>query len=210
MRRLCLLLGLSCLALIWLGPLLSVWRNSFASHMLAHMGVVAVGAPLIAIGIAAHPWRSMNRPGVAIVASLIELVIVWGWHAPYLRELAQTYLWVTVLEQASFLGVGLLLWFSSIATAGGPSSGSRAAGVFGLLLTSIHMTLLGALLALSSRPLYGLGEVTCLGLRLDAQQDQTLGGVMMLLIGGAVYLTGGLVLLARLLSGENASRRAVG
>jgi putative membrane protein len=124
--------------------------------------------------------------------------------------LAQSSLWVTALEQASFLAAGLLLWLSCTATAGDRRSGSRAAGVFGLLLTSIHMTLLGALLALSSRPLYGLGEVTCLGLRLDAQQDQALGGVLMLLIGGAVYLAGGLVLLARLLSGENASGRAVG
>ena len=69
---------------------------------------------------------------------------------------------------------------------------SPAAGAFALLLTSMHMTLLGALLALAPRPLFGEGTVTCLGLSLDAAQDQHLGGVLMLMIGGAVYLAGGL------------------
>ena len=51
MKRLSLVLGLLTLALIWAGPLLSAWRESFAAHMLAHMGVVAIAAPLIAIGV---------------------------------------------------------------------------------------------------------------------------------------------------------------
>ena len=63
------------------------------------------------------------------------------------------------------------------------------------------MTLLGALLSLASRPLYGSGDVTCFGLILDAGQDQALGGVIMLMIGAAVYLAGGVFLLGRLLSG---------
>jgi putative membrane protein len=64
------------------------------------------------------------------------------------------------------------------------------------------MTLLGALLSLAPRPLYGLGDVTCFGLVLGAGQDQALGGVIMLMIGAAVYLAGGVFLLARLLAGR--------
>ena len=63
----------------------------------------------------------------------------------------------------------------------------RGAGLAGLLLTSMHMTLLGALLALTPRPLYhnvaGLTGVTTI-------QDQHLGGAAMLLIGGVSYLAG--------------------
>ena len=62
------------------------------------------------------------------------------------------------------------------------------------------MTLLGALLALASRPLYGTGDVTCFGLVLGATEDQALGGVIMLMIGAAAYLVGGVLLLGRLLS----------
>lgn len=211
MKRLCLVLGLVCLAGIWLGPLLSIWRESFAAHMLAHMGVVAVAAPLIAIGLADR-WADRGA-GLAVVAlpvgaSLLELVIVWAWHAPLLRALAETSLLATAAEQASFLLAGLFLWASCLGAAKSGRMAVRAAGSFGLLLTSIHMTLLGALLALSPRPLYGAGSVTCFGLVLDAGQDQAFGGVLMLLVGGIVYLAGGLALLAQLLADPAPSEKA--
>jgi putative membrane protein len=69
----------------------------------------------------------------------------------------------------------------------------------GLLLTSMHMTLLGALLALSPRPLYphlhGAAGLTPLA-------DQQLGGAIMLLVGGVSYLLGGLALTVGLLRGR--------
>ena len=199
MRRLSLAGGLLLLVAIWFGPLLDAWRGSFTAHMVAHMGVVAIAAPLIAIGLAAR-WRvHASIPAyVAVLASLLEFVAVWGWHAPALREAAESSALVTAMEQAIFLAVGLFLWTSSFAA---PDERSQAAaGAFSLLLTSMHMTLLGALLALAPRPLYGLGEVTCFGLVLDAGQDQQLGGVVMLLGGAGVYLAGGLLLMGRLLT----------
>ena len=70
------------------------------------------------------------------------------------------------------------------------------AGVAALLLTAMHMTLLGALIALSPRPLYqhagGLAALTPI-------EDQQLGGAIMLVIGGVAYLAGGLWLMVELL-----------
>lgn len=60
----------------------------------------------------------------------------------------------------------------------------------------MHMTLLGALLALSPRPLYGSADVSCFGVPLSAAVDQQAGGVVMLLVGAIVYLLGGVTLLA--------------
>lgn len=197
------MLGLLCLAVIWLGPLLTVWRGSFAAHMLAHMGVVAVAAPLVGIGLSSFWQAGGARPaviGLPVGASLLELTVVWAWHAPSMRALAEASTMATIAEQLSFLLAGLLLWVSCLGAVKTGSGAVRAAGIVGLLLTSIHMTLLGALLALSPRPLYGADAVTCFGLTLDAQQDQTLGGVLMLLVGGAVYLAGGLALLAKVLA----------
>lgn len=197
MRRASLTLGLVLLAPIWAGPLLDAWRDSFAAHMLAHMGVVAIAAPLIAIGL------SDRLPPVAtftpLLASLVELIVVWGWHAPAARLWAESSTFATILEQASFLAAGLFLWLSCIGQREAPAH--DASGAFALLLTSIHMTLLGALLSLASRALYGSDDVTCFGLILNAGQDQALGEVMMLTIGAAVYLAGGVFLLGRLLSG---------
>jgi putative membrane protein len=206
MRRVSLILGLLTLALIWAGPLLSVWRDSFAAHMLAHMGVVAIAAPLIAIGLSPFTrrrWLALTETPLLtlpLIASLVELVVVWGWHAPAARLWAESSTFATVLEQASFLLAGLFLWLTAIGPKGTPAY--DASGAFALLLTSVHMTLLGALLSLAPRPLYGLGDVTCFGLLLGAGQDQALGGVIMLMIGAAVYLAGGVFLLARLLAGR--------
>jgi len=203
MRRLALAAGTAVLAMVWLGPFLTEWRASFASGMVAHMAVVAIASPLISVGL---PDRLRPGPGMPaalpVLASLFELLVVWGWHAPSLRALAETSPAITVLEQASFLAAGLLLWSTSFAR------GERihaAAGAGALLFTSIHMTLLGALLSLSLRPLYGAGEVTCFGIVLDAGQDQQLGGVIMLAIGAMVYLAGCLSLAGRLLA-DNGGR----
>ncbi|WP_258604325.1 cytochrome c oxidase assembly protein [Mesorhizobium sp. AR10] len=200
MRMASLLLGLVTLALIWVGPLLEAWSGSFAAHMLAHMGVVAIAAPLIAIGIS-KTIRSVAT-AAPLLASLVELIVVWGWHAPAARQWAETSTIATILEQTSFLGAGLFLWLTCIAARDSHALARDAAGAFALLLTSVHMTLLGALLSLAPRPLYRLGDVTCFGLVLGAGQDQALGGVIMLMIGAAVYLAGGVFLLARLLGGK--------
>jgi putative membrane protein len=72
----------------------------------------------------------------------------------------------------------------------------------------MHMTLLGALLALAPRSLYG--HVHHFPWGLTQVEDQNLGGVVMLALGGAVYLLGGLVLMARLLNAAPERARTSG
>lgn len=198
MRRLALGAGILLLALIWLGPLLASWREAFAAGMVAHMGVVAIAGPLIAIGLPAR-WRPGARMPAAlpVLASLFELIAVWGWHAPAMRQLAEASVLGTVVEQATFLAAGVMLWSTSFAAPGERTHALTGAGA--LLLTSIHMTLLGALLSLSPRPLYGSEDVTCFGTVIGAAQDQQLGGIIMLAVGAIVYLAGGLYLVGRVL-----------
>ena len=205
MSRAALISGLAVLALAWATPLLGAWRESVFAHMLAHMAVVALAAPLLAIGIGPFLPRADTsaraRPtllSLPVVASLVELIVVWGWHAPAARAFAEGSLAGTVVEQVTFLAAGLLLWSACLHAPA--REGGAAAGAFGLLLTTVHMTLLGALLALSPRPLYGAGDVTCFGTVLSAAQDQQLAGVAMLLLGAAAYLAGGLALLGRVLN----------
>jgi putative membrane protein len=193
--------GIAVLAIVWGGPLPYLAGHSFTIHMLMHMGVVAVAAPLIALGIAGSRIDISPRYSLlfaALPASLLEFAVVWGWHAPMAHDFARTTLAGLVLEQGSFLAVGLILWLSCIGTLSG-SSDRSAAGVFGLLFTSMHMTLLGALLALAPRPLFGHAAEHVQFLGMSAIEDQNMGGVVMLAAGGAVYMLGGLVLMARLL-----------
>tara|TARA_R110002020_G_scaffold50864_4_gene144171 strand:+ start:12543 stop:13178 length:636 start_codon:yes stop_codon:yes gene_type:complete len=198
MKKAALVAGLLLLAVLWLGILAFGERDSFSIHMIVHMGVVSGAAPLIALGLSGSrhdltirwPWFT------PVLASMVELVAVWGWHLPAARALAEASWLVTALEQASFLAAGVLLWLSCLGGALDGREGRRLAGTFGLLFTSMHMTLLGALLALSPRPLYGSADVSCFGVPLSAAVDQQAGGVVMLLVGAIVYLLGGVTLLA--------------
>ncbi|WP_075292893.1 cytochrome c oxidase assembly protein [Pararhizobium arenae] len=187
-----LLLALVLLALSWTS-------GSLVAHMLVHMTTVAIGAPLLAVAISGRRRDPSCRLGKSgpILASIIELLIVWVWHVPVMRTLAETRTDAMLAEQASFLLAGVLLW-SACFRPQAEGSG-RLAGIIGLLFTSIHMTLLGVLLTLAPRPLYGAGDVTCLGITLSWEADQQLGGIVMLMVGAAAYLLGAVVLLADIL-----------
>ena len=179
--------GIVTLAAVWLGPLPEMASQQFSAHMMMHMAVVAVAAPLLALGVAGGSRDPACRFPLlfsAIPASVLELVVVWTWHAPALHHAARSSTSGLLLEQSTFLASALLVWMSAF---GGDSSRApqrAGAGVIALLLTSMHMTLLGALIALSPRILYGHGTLL----------DQQVGGVIMLLLGALSYLAGVLFL----------------
>ncbi len=178
------LAGLALLAALWLLPL-EAMAADFPAHMVRHMGLVAVAAPLLAIGFP----RALAPLAISpLAAAAVEFAVVWAWHLPALHAAARLTVPAFVAEQAAFLLAGLLVWVGAF--------GARQplAGAGGLLLTSMHMTLLGAILVLAPRDLYAdlCGTAPDLG----AQQ---LGGMLMLGIGTPVYLAGGLWLVHRAL-----------
>ncbi|MEQ8700099.1 MAG: cytochrome c oxidase assembly protein, partial [Bauldia litoralis] len=83
---------------------------------------------------------------------------------------------------------GLAIWASAL------SPNPPLAGAGGMLLTSMHMTLLGALLVLAGGDLYAeaCGRVPDL-------EGQQLGGLLMLAIGTPIYLLAGLALIGSVL-----------
>lgn len=196
MRWRWILLGLLVLALLWGGPLPQLAGHSFAAHMTIHMGVVAIAAPMLAGGIAGT--RHDPSPGRPILfgplpASLVELLVVWFWHAPAVHAAARHLPAMFWVEQITFLLSGLLVWTACLGFAASGRTGRSLLGTLGLLLTSIHMTLLGALLSFANRPLYAHAGAA------NDLADQQAGGIIMLLVGGVAYLAGGLVLMARVL-----------
>src|SRR5688572_176394 len=92
MRRAWATLGMLALASCWLGPLPELAQTAFFAHMALHMGVVAVAAPFLALALMGSAYDPVRRwplllPPIPI--SLVELVIVWAWHAPALHEAAR-------------------------------------------------------------------------------------------------------------------------
>lgn len=202
-----LISGFMTLAVAWLGPLPRLAQGAFWAHMTMHMLVVAVAAPLLALGLAGtrfDPVRRFPRLFAPVPASLLELVLVWAWHAPALHHAARHTAPGIVAEQGSFLAAGLFVWLSVFGGRASADGDRTGAGIVALLLTSMHMTLLGALLALTPRPLYlhAGGHA-----HLDALSDQQLGGAIMIIVGGLSYLAGGLWLTAGLLRNRVALKK---
>jgi putative membrane protein len=207
MRRVLTFLGLLTLSVTWLGPLPELARQAFSAHMAMHMLVVAVAAPLLAIGIAGSkldPVRRMPAVFVPIPASVLELAVVWAWHTPALHHAARYSTSGLITEQALFLLSGFLVWISVLGGEPGLRASRHAAGVVALLLTFMHMTLLGALLGLARRPLYSHHRES---FGLTSLEHQELGGALMIFAGGVSYLTGGLWLTAGLLNRTSAGQR---
>jgi putative membrane protein len=197
MRMWFFIAGLCVLTGAWAG-LANLAERAFFAHMTMHMAVVAIAAPLLAMGVAgtaSDPARKWPRLFAAIPLSIVELLVVWAWHAPVLHHAARHSWPGLTIEQGSFLLAGLLVWISALGGEEKFRPERRGAGVIALLLTSMHMTLLGALLALAPRSLYAHGE----GSALTALADQQLGGAIMIVSGGASYLMGGLWLSKSLL-----------
>ena len=196
MKRVFLVAGVAVLAAAWLGPLPALAPHHFSAHMTMHMAVVAVAAPLLALGAAGggldltHRYPAVFSP---IPVSLVELLVVWAWHAPGLHHFARNSTAGLFAEQGMFLASGLLVWLASFGAESRRSGNRAGTGVIALLLTSMHMTFLGALLGLSPRPLYSHTGAAAL-------DEQHLGGAIMLGVGGVSYLVGGLWLSARLLA----------
>lgn len=189
--RIAIAAGAALLLFAWAGPLPRLVPQSFAAHMTLHMLVVGIAVPLLATGLAPYLRAPRSPLVLPVAASLVDLVVVWLWHVPALHHASRSEPLMLGLEQASFAGAALLVWLVAL---GGPP----LAGALALFFTSMHMTLLGALLSLAPRLIYpGHAHEGWLGLR--ALEDQQIGGVVMLAIGGVVYLAGGLVLVARVL-----------
>jgi putative membrane protein len=154
--------------------------------MLRHMILVALAPPLLVL---AWPASTRAAPPV-LAAAAAEFVVVWAWHLPALHGLACRLPAGFAAEQALFLAAGWAVWAGALRQEAPP-----LAGAGGLLLTSMHMSMLGALLTLAPTDLYA----SACGHPPDLADQQT-GALLMLGIGTPVYLLGGLLLAARALA----------
>lgn len=201
MRAWPLAIGLLLLAWLWLGPLAGMARRAFSPHMILHLGVMVVAAPLIVIGLLRlfPETRAPRQPMLAgLAASALDFAVVWGWHAPALHEAAARWDRVFALQQLSFLMAGFVLWWICLAARDGKA---RAAGALAMLFTSMHMAMLGVLLVLAPALLYA--PQFCLGaFGLDPLADQQLGGGLMALFGALPFVVGGAFIALRLAAAE--------
>lgn len=224
--------GLVALCVALLSPLHEVAAELLSAHMVQHMLLVLVAAPLLVLGAPVLPlsvalpvaWRRrvrawgrdrplrsmrhvVTRP---LVAWLLHVAVVWMWHVPSLYEAATRNEGLHAVEHASFLATALLFWWVAI-----PSGARRhlAGGtdVLFVFTGGIQSGVLGALFTFAGAPLYPAYAHTALRWGTSPLQDQQLAGLVMWIPGGLVYVLAASALLARwLMMIERESRKSEG
>jgi putative membrane protein len=200
--------GMLAVAAALLPPVDHLAENSLAGHMIQHLLLVAVGAPLMALGrpmvllaMAGSPAREVARRIAPFVRRLLarpvqvwlgHTMVLWIWHVPglYLAALADPML--HALEHVTLLGTGVLFWLVVVEPGIHLRLGSMTAASY-LFAAAMQCGALGALMTLSTTPWYPEAVTT----GSDPLVDQHLAGVLMWVPATLVYLGGTLVVLAR-------------
>ncbi|MDQ3784911.1 MAG: cytochrome c oxidase assembly protein [Actinomycetota bacterium] len=200
--------GLVALVVALLSPVAALGHTLFAAHMVQHLILVLVAAPLLVFGApflpcslalapkwrrnlhalgrsprAAAAWGALTGP---LLVWILHVGALWAWHLPALYEAALGDQVLHVLEHLSFFGTALLFW-SLIISYSRPrlTYPARLGYVFVIALQSGG---LGAILTFASLPLYSVHAAGARAWGLSVLQDQQLAGVIMWIPAGVVYL----------------------
>jgi cytochrome c oxidase assembly factor CtaG len=139
------------------------------------------------------PWSFITG---AFIAWTLHAVALWSWHLPSLFDAALENEGLHALQHIFFLGTALLYWWSVLGTA---TPRAQGAALLSLFTTFVHTAALGALLTLAKTPWYPSYGNDALAYGLSPIDDQQLGGLIMWVPTGLVYLLCGLMLASRLL-----------
>jgi putative membrane protein len=211
----CFLLGWLVTAICLVSPLHAWGSALFSAHMTQHELLMLVAAPLIVLG---HPlavfllampaglaqdlarwgnagwWgRLVGVLSNAFVAWALHAVVLWGWHVPALFEATLRSDAVHALQHASFFFSAVLFWWAAMQ--GGRAIGYGAALLY-MFTTALHSGVLGALITLTRTVWYPVYQTTAPQWGLTPLEDQQLGGLIMWIPAGLVYVVAGLAFLA--------------
>ena len=205
--------GWAMLTLALVSPLHEMGEALFSAHMTQHEILMLIAAPLLVLGRPLAPllhglpfewrrtlgrwsktrsvhetWKSVTHP---LSAWLIHAVALWFWHIPPLFDATLHSEWIHAAQHLSFFGSALLFWWSLFYARGKNRYGK---GVLYVFTTGVHTSILGALLTLSSRVWYRAYADSSAAWGLAPLEDQQLGGLIMWVPAGLVYLGVGLAL----------------
>jgi putative membrane protein len=178
-------------ALILLGePLLAFWHGS------PRFGKIVLG-PLCRRPLVQRFAHKLSRPALCWSVSALTLV---GWHVPALFTLGMhSEVWHS-LEQASFLGAGLLFWWPVVQSWPGVSVGPQWSTLLYLFLATLPCDILSGFLLFSDRVAYPLCFSMPRHFGFSVIEDQQCAAALMWTCVTLVYLVPAAILSTRLLS----------
>lgn len=222
------LAGMLALVLALVSPIDALGAALFSGHMIQHLILMLIAAPLIVLGAPAAGilWglpeplrvragkllnnRQLRTSGailtLPLVAWVLHTIAVWLWHIPGPYEAALRNEWLHIAEHACFLGTALLFWWAIIV----PQRQRRtnhAVAVLALFTMALQGGALGALILVTRTPWYSAHGDAPAAWGLTRLEDQQLAGLIMWVPGGLVYLFAALATIAAWLSASDRNAR---
>jgi putative membrane protein len=209
---------------VWTGvesPLAVLDHQSLVIHMLKHLLLMTVAAPLVLAGAPVFPlvcglpklfiksdfpfgtrparWfeRHLMRPWLCWLAGTSAVI---GWHLPVAFQLAMRSRWLHSIETACFLTAGLWFWWPVMQPSPDVPRAGRWSVALYLFLATLPCDILSAFLAFCDRIVYPcyLSAIPPLGL--SPLQDQECAGALMWVWVTFAYLIPSVVITMRILS----------
>ena len=212
--------ALAAVAVALASPLAALAHERFSAHMVQHLLLLTVAAPLVLLAdpfpvmLWALPPRAraafrgpFGRDGVCRralvtvtwlpVAWLVSSAVVWLWHLPALYEWALASESAHVVEHVALLAAAILYWWPLLDPA--PRVRGRAhpgGAVAYVVLGAFQAAALGLTLILWPTPLYP----SYAGPGREPVDDQALGGVLMWAVTAVVDMAAVMALVWRFLA----------
>lgn len=209
--------GLVATAVALISPLAAWGAALFSAHMLQHVVLMLVAAPLLVLGaplrvmlwafdapdrrslggLSRAPWLRQAWHGLTnpVTAWMLHAVALWVWHLPWLFSLTLRSEPAHIAQHLSFFGTALLFWWV-LGERGHSHRMHAGAGILYVFTTALHSAALGALLTFAEMPLYTAYGPGAAAWGLTPLEDQQLAGLIMWVPGGMVYVLAALALLA--------------
>jgi putative copper resistance protein D len=200
--------GLAALAVALLSPVETYEGSLFSVHMVQHMLLELVAAPLLLAGapitlvlraasprlrrgilrlLHSLPVRVLSFP---LLAWLLFAAVNWGWHFSPLYNDALENPALHYLQHASFLAAALLFWWPIIGADPAPWRLPHPVRLFYLFLAMPQNSFLGVALMNAGAVLYPHYLTNLRGWGPAPLDDQVLGGIVMWVVGDVAFLAG--------------------
>jgi len=195
--------GLATLWIAVLSPVAHLDHHLLTAHMVQHLLLMVVAAPLILLGAPSLAIRWRPHPTFCWLAGTLTVIV---WHIPAIFEVAlRSHFWHE-FEHASFFIAGIVFWLPVIR----PKPSTRWSVPLYLFLATLPCDALSAFLTFCGHVVYPPYLSAAPHSRLSPLEDQSLAGAFMWVSVTFAYLVPALVVTAKLLTDERHSTVEVG
>jgi putative membrane protein len=213
--------GLFSLWISVASPLAALDHRSLTIHMVKHLLLMTVAAPLVLAGAPVLPLlyglprrfiqvkplfgsqstrRRARRLKYSVLCWLVGTTAVIGWHLPAAFQLAMRSHWLHSVEDTCFLLAGLLFWWPVVQPLPNATRSPRWSMALYLFLATLPCDILSAFLVFCNRSVYPCYLSATQLFRLTPLQDQECAGALMWVWVTFAYLIPAVVVTMQILS----------